>query len=371
MAPLATTHPLVCGVSCWYLNTLKSVPLWAWHASPPHLGPCPSGVSSSFAIHLSTSACRDQSLQPPSDSLFMNIPFLFRNAGPTSQGLHGAGRRVKPWVFGAMPGPEVTLNRWGGRSACRGGLGTPCRGQGVGVLQREPRASWPKCHPEQLRLYANGGSREGLTGRGSAGFHELLTNNPGTPRAGTLDSADNSSPRSAVAVSSPFYARTNRGSERAGGLPGVTQPSVCGRPGFDHEASPESGQPPSAPPRSRHWLPTRGGRGAPGCSTPTPPPPAAITEKHRGEVKHLLPRPDAAGIQGFSPWCLGPTPFEREGGRQTAPSVASFHVPTSPPHQSPPTPQLGAWRGSPGRSVSQDGRAAPGVTSSCFPPRSL
>lgn len=181
VAPLATTHPLVCGVSCWYLNTLKSVPLWAWHASPPHLGPCPSGASSSFAIHLSASTCRDQSLQPPSDSLFMNIPFLFRKAGPTSQGLHGAGRRVKPWVFGAMPGPEVTLNRWGGRSACRGGLGTPCRGQGVGVLQREPRASWPKCHPEQLRLYANGGSREGLTGRGSAGFHELLTNNPGTP----------------------------------------------------------------------------------------------------------------------------------------------------------------------------------------------
>lgn len=75
--------------------------------------------------------------------------------------------------------------------------------------------------------------------------------------AGTLDSADNSSPRSAVAVSSPFYARTNRGSERAGGLPGVTQPGECGKPGFDHEAFPESGQPPSAPPRSRCWPPTQ------------------------------------------------------------------------------------------------------------------
>ena len=53
--PRATNHPLVCGVSCWYLNTLKSVPLWAWHASPPHLGPCPSGASSSFAVHLSAS----------------------------------------------------------------------------------------------------------------------------------------------------------------------------------------------------------------------------------------------------------------------------------------------------------------------------
>lgn len=55
-APQATTHPLVCGVSCWYLNTLKSVPLWAWHASPPHLSPCPSGASSSFAVHQSTSS---------------------------------------------------------------------------------------------------------------------------------------------------------------------------------------------------------------------------------------------------------------------------------------------------------------------------
>ena len=51
--------------------------------------------------------------------------------------------------------------------------GDTVQGQGVGVLQRERRASWPKCHPEQLRLHANGGSQEGLTGRGSAGFREF------------------------------------------------------------------------------------------------------------------------------------------------------------------------------------------------------
>lgn len=78
----------------------RSLPLWGLQL-----------ICSPSVHQRSAETCRDQCLQPPSDSLFMNIPFLFRNAGPTSQGLHGAGRRVKPWVFGAMPGPEVTLNR--------------------------------------------------------------------------------------------------------------------------------------------------------------------------------------------------------------------------------------------------------------------
>ena len=92
--------------------------------------------------------------------------------------------------------------------------------------------------------------------------------------------------------------------------------------------------------------PTRGRQGAPGCSTPalphSTPVAEAITEKHRREVKHLLPRPGAAGTRGSFPWCLGPTPLEREGGRQSAPSVASFHVPASLPCQSPPDTR--AWR---------------------------
>jgi len=138
-APQATTHPLVCGVSCWYLNTLKSVPLWACTPPPPHLGPCPSGASSSFAVHLSTSGQQKRAeicvCNPHLKPCSVNIPLLFRNAGPSSQGLHGAGRRVKPWVFGAMPGPEVALNSGGGGSACRGDPGTLQRTRGGGPAE--------------------------------------------------------------------------------------------------------------------------------------------------------------------------------------------------------------------------------------------
>lgn len=147
---------------------------------PPHLGPCSSGASSSFAVHLSASGQQKRVeicvCNPRLKPYSVSIP-LFRNTGPASQGLHGAGRRVKPWVFGAMPGPEATLHSGGRWSACRD-RGTPCSGPGVGSC-RGSTGLWPKCHPEQLRLHANGGSWEGLTWRG----RQALVNCSPTTRA--------------------------------------------------------------------------------------------------------------------------------------------------------------------------------------------
>ena len=167
-----------------------------------------------------------------------------------------------------------------------------------------------------------------------------FTNSPGTLRAGTLDSADNSSPRSAVAVSSPFYTRANGGSERAGGLPGVTQPSVCGRPGFDHEASPESGQPPAAPPRSRRWPPTRG-TGEPRAAQPQPHP------LRHGNYRKARRRSKTPPSQARRYWHPGLFPLVswsdplREGRREAdSPLCGLFPC----PHFA----QLGAQRGSPG-----------------------
>ena len=158
-------------------------------------------------------------------------------------------------------------------------------------------------------------------------------------RAGTLDSADNSSPRSAVSVSSPFYTRANGGSERAGGLPGVTQPSECGRPGFDHEASPESGQPPSAPPRSRRWPPTRG-TGEPRAAQPQPHP------LRHGNYRKARRRSKTPPSQARCYWHPGLFPLVswpdalREGRREAdSPLCGLFPCPhfpaSSEPHDTP------------------------------------
>lgn len=160
-------------------------------------------------------------------------------------------------------------------------------------------------------------------------------------RAGTLDSADNSSPRSGVAVSSPFYARTNRGSERAGGLPGVTQPSVCGRPGFDHEASPESGQPPSAPPRSRRWPPTRGA-GEPRAAQPQPHPSSGNYRKAQRRSKTPPSQARRCWHPGLFPLVSWSDPL-REGRREAdSPLCGLFPRPDFPTSSEPPdTPTRG------------------------------
>ena len=145
-------------------------------------------------------------------------------------------------VFGAMPGPEVALNR-GGRSACTGGPGTPCRrpgASGEGGLQREVKARWPECHPEQLRPHANGGltggfyrERQGSWGP-EGGEGALVNSSPTTlaPNEGRhpfqcsqkLSKVSNSS---IIPILHKRKPRLREGS----GLPRATQP-VCGRAGI-------------------------------------------------------------------------------------------------------------------------------------------